>query len=75
MIMNFANKTSLALLAGLSVAAFSSLAVAQDSATRDAAISKCVKQAQTQYPDDSITNQSARTAAYKACMAATGQNP
>jgi hypothetical protein len=72
--MKSANK-ALALSVGLSVAAFSSLAAAQDSAARDAAISKCVKQAQTQYPDDSITNQSARTAAYKACMASAGQNP
>jgi hypothetical protein len=60
---------------GLSAAAFASHASAQDSPARDAAISKCVKQAQTQYPDDSITNQSSRTAAYKACMAAAGMNP
>ena len=73
--MRCANRVSLALLLGLSVAGFSSLATAQDSAARDTAISKCVKQAQTQYPDDSITNQSARTAAYKSCMAAAGQNP
>ncbi len=73
--MKHANKFSLPLLVGLSVAASASLAMAQDGSARDAAISQCVKLAQTQYPGDSITNQSGRTVAYKACMAAAGMNP
>jgi hypothetical protein len=73
--MNYANKVSLAILVGLSVAAISSLAMAQDTAARDAAISKCVKQAQTQYPDDTTSNQTSRSDVYKACMFSAGFNP
>ena len=67
-------KFSFALLVGLSVAAFTSSAMAQDSSARDAAISKCVKQAQTQYPDDTTSNQTSRSDVYKACMFSAGFN-
>jgi hypothetical protein len=44
--------------------------VAQDSAARDAAIAKCVKEAQTAYPLDGDDQGRNRTALYKACMTA-----
>jgi hypothetical protein len=50
-------------------------AVAQDSAARDAAIGRCIRQAHTQYPDDNDDAGRNRTAVYKACMASAGFNP
>jgi hypothetical protein len=77
--MKRANKLSLALLVGLSIAALTSSTMAQGTgpgmAARDAAISKCVKQAQSQYPDDSITNQRSRADVYKSCMNTAGFAP
>jgi hypothetical protein len=73
--MNYAKRVSLAFMVGLSVAAFTSSAMAQDSSARDAAISKCAKQAQTQYPDDTTSNQTSRSDVYKACMFSAGFNP
>jgi hypothetical protein len=73
--MSTANKLSIALLAGLSVAAFASDVLAQDSPQRDAAISKCTAAAHRQYPSDSGDNQEGRTAVYKACMTREGQRP
>jgi hypothetical protein len=73
--MGSANRLLAAFVVGLSAAAFSSQVSAQDSAARDAAISKCVKQAQTQYPDDTTSNQTSRTDVYKACMFSAGFNP
>ena len=70
-----ANKLLVALAVGISAAAFASQVSAQDSKARDAAISKCVKQAQTQYPDDTTSNQTSRSDEYKACMATAGFNP
>lgn len=65
----------IALAAAASIAGFASAVLAQDSQARDVAISRCVKQAQAQYPDDSITSQSGRTAVYKACMSNGGFQP
>ena len=73
--MSTANRLLVVFAVGLSAAAFASQVAAQDSKTRDAAISKCVKQAQTQYPDDSIANQQSRSDVYKACMATAGFAP
>ena len=68
-------RTFLALLVGLSVTAFASQALAQDSPQRDAAIGKCVAEAHKQFPGDSMSTQSDRIAAYKACMTGEGQRP
>jgi hypothetical protein len=73
--MGSANKWLIALLAALSVAAFSSQAAAQDSAARDAAIARCVKQAQTAFPLDGDDEGRNRTALYKSCMTSAGFNP
>ena len=73
--MSTANRLLVVLVVALSAAAFASQASAQDSKARDAAISKCVKQAQTQYPDNSISNQQSRSDVYKACMATAGFAP
>lgn len=73
--MGSASKWLIALLAALSFAAFSSQAAAQDSPERDAAIARCVKQAQTTYPDDGDDQGRNRTALYKSCMTAAGFNP
>ena len=73
--MGSANKSLIALLAALSVAAFSTQAMAQDTPARDAAIARCVKQAQTMYPDDGDDQGRNRTMLYKSCMTAAGFNP
>ena len=73
--MGSANKSLVALLAALSVAAVSTQAVAQDTPARDAAIARCVKQAQTTYPDDGDDQGRNRTMLYKSCMTAAGFNP
>jgi hypothetical protein len=69
------NATLVALVIGLSAAAFASQALAQDAA-RDAAIHKCVNQAQKEWPNagDDTTMRN-RTAVYLACMSAAGQRP
>jgi hypothetical protein len=69
------NTYLVATLAGISVAAFASSVAAQDSAARDAAIAKCVKQAQTAFPLDGDDQGRNRTALYKSCMTAAGFNP
>ena len=73
--MGGANKWFIALSAALAVAAVSSQTVAQDSAARDAAIARCIKEAQTAYPLDGDDQGRNRTALYKACMTAAGFNP
>ena len=66
---------AIAALAGLSIASIASQASAQDAA-RDAAIHKCIMQAQAQWPDVSNPdNQRNRTFAYMDCMRAEGQRP
>ncbi|MGA8494458.1 MAG: hypothetical protein WB764_03185 [Xanthobacteraceae bacterium] len=73
--MSTANRVLVVFAVALSAAAFASQVSAQDSKARDAAISKCVKQAQTQYPDDTTSNQTSRSDVYKACMATAGFAP
>ena len=73
--MGNASRWLIALSAALSIAAFSAPAVAQDSPARDAAIARCVKQAQTMYPDDGDEQGRNRTMLYKSCMTAAGFNP
>jgi hypothetical protein len=73
--MNTVSKFAIATMAGLLVASFASQASAQDAA-RDAAIHKCIMQAQAQWPDVSNPgNQRNRTDAYRSCMQAEGQRP
>jgi hypothetical protein len=73
--MKRSNRHFIALALGLSGTAFASQVSAQDSAARDAAIAKCVKQPQTAYPLDGDDQGRNRTALYKACMTAAGFNP
>jgi hypothetical protein len=70
--MKIASMLLIALLAGLSVATWSSQASA---AGRDTAISRCIAQAQRQFPTNRRYNMSNRTFAYKACMHAAGFRP
>ena len=73
--MRIVSNFAVAALAGLFVTNFTSQALAQDAA-RDAAIHKCIMQAQTQWPDISNPgNQRNRTDAYRSCMQAEGQRP
>ena len=65
------SKYLLALPIALSVAVLASQASAQE--TRDAAITRCIQQAQQQFPSQTDTD--SRTAAYKACMVAAGFQP
>jgi hypothetical protein len=67
------NMYLLALPVALAVAGFASSASAQDSAARDAAIGKCVRQAHLQYPNEE--QQMQRADVYKACMVAAGFQP
>jgi len=71
--MRHVSRHFLALPVALSVAAFVSQALAQDSAARDAAIGRCVRQAHLQYPNE--TDVIARSDVYKACMVAAGFQP
>ncbi len=73
--MNTVSKLAVAAMAVLFVATFAPQAPAQDAA-RDAAIHKCIMQAQAQWPDVSNPgNQRNRTDAYRSCMQAEGQRP
>jgi hypothetical protein len=73
--MRMPNTRLAAVLAGLSIAAYGSQVSAQDTSQRDAAIARCVRAAQTQYPDDNPETNRNRTQAYKACMVAAGERP
>lgn len=74
--MKILSTSVIAVLAGLVVANFGAQALAQDSATRDAAIHKCIVEAQTRFPDSSNSaNQAGHLATYKGCMAAAGLAP
>jgi hypothetical protein len=73
--MGYANKLSLALLVGLSVAASTSVASAQNMSRRDAAIRKCIQQAHAQYPRYYAGVGTDRTYVYKACMTNIGTAP
>jgi hypothetical protein len=65
----------LALLVGLSAITFAQQTAAQDTAQRDAAISRCVREAHTQYPTDDADGGRGRTSVYKACMTRAGFTP
>jgi hypothetical protein len=71
--MKHTNAYLLTLPVVLSIAGFASSASAQDSAARDAAIGKCVRQAHLQYPNEE--QQMQRADVYKACMVAAGFQP
>jgi hypothetical protein len=76
--MTIASKIVFAVLAGLFVANFGSQVQAQvvQGPERDAAIHRCIIQAQREYPDPTSDQaQLGRTASYKACMTAAGQVP
>src|SRR5215831_18918949 len=73
--MGYANKLSLALLVGLSVAASTSVASAQNMSRRDAAIRKCIQQAHAEYPRYYAGGGTDRTYVYKACMTNIGTAP
>jgi hypothetical protein len=64
----------IATLVGLG--ALTSAALAQESPVRDAAIHKCIIEAQARFPNVSDDNtMRARTDVYRSCMRAAGQNP
>ena len=72
--MGILSKSVIAALAGLFVVSFAPQASAQDA--RDAAIHKCMLEAQARHPDVSNPgNQRNRTDAHKACMSAAGFAP
>jgi hypothetical protein len=75
--MAIGSKLALAALAGLFVANFASLALAQqESPARDAAIHKCIIEAQARFPNVSDDNtMRARTDVYRSCMRSAGQTP
>jgi hypothetical protein len=71
--MKIASMLLIALLAGLSAAAWASQASA---AGRDAAISRCIAQAKKQFPrSGSRGTMENRTFSYKACMHSAGFRP
>jgi hypothetical protein len=73
--MRLAIKAVIAALAGLFLASSAPQVTAQDSA-RDAAIHKCILEAQARFPDVTVaSSQRGRTDAYKACMVAAGERP
>jgi hypothetical protein len=66
---------SIAFVTGLSVIVWSAPASAQRGG-RDAAISRCIAQAQSQFPRaGSYGTMTNRTFAYKSCMRAAGYRP
>lgn len=66
----------IAALAGLLLAGSAPQVAAQDSPTRDAAIHKCILEAQARFPDVTVaSSQRGRTDTYKACMVAVGERP
>ena len=67
------NKSLLALPVTVAFAVLALPASAQDSAARDAAIGKCIREAHLQFPNDIETD--ARAAVYKTCMVAAGFKP
>ena len=74
--MGILSKSAIAVLAGLVVANFGTHVVAQDSATRDAAILKCMTEAHTRVPDSSVPgSHRQRTDIYSSCMRSAGLAP
>jgi hypothetical protein len=73
--MKTASLIAIAALAGLSLVT-SSLQAAAQSSRRDAAITRCITQAQRQYPRaGSYGTMRNRTFSYKACMTTAGFRP
>ena len=73
--MQIAKTLAMVALIGAGAAAFTSNATAQDAA-RDAAIHKCIIEAQARFPNVSDDNtMRARTDVYRSCMTAAGQAP
>ena len=73
--MTIVSKLAFVALAGLFVVNFAPQASAQDAA-RDAAIHKCINEAQARFPNvGEETTMRARTDVYRSCMAAAGQAP
>lgn len=73
--MGILNKSVIAALAGLFFVSFAPQASAQDAA-REAAILKCVPEAQTRVPDSSVPgSHRQRTDIYMSCMKAAGLAP
>ena len=73
--MNHLGKVFVAVLIGLSIVAFPSLASAQNMSKRDAAITQCIQEAHAQYPWDYVGVGTNRTYVYKACMFRMHQRP
>jgi hypothetical protein len=74
--MTLATRLISTLVLGSSVVAFAAPAIAQQDSARDAAIHRCIIQAQREYPDaTSDSAQRSRTMSYKACMTTAGQVP
>ena len=74
--MRLVSKSVIAALAGFFLANAAPQVSAQDSATRDAAIHKCILEAQARFPDATVaSSQRGRTDTYKACMVAAGERP
>ena len=75
--MTIVSKLAFAALTGLFIANFATSASAQAvEAARDAAIHKCIIEAQTRHPNVSDpSNQRNRTDTYISCMSAAGQRP
>jgi hypothetical protein len=75
--MKIASTLSVALLAGLSVAMWSSHASAQQPAGWAAAAAKCRAQARAQYPTarESQGMRTSRARSYQACLAGLGYRP
>ncbi|MGB9370253.1 MAG: hypothetical protein WCE79_30015 [Xanthobacteraceae bacterium] len=74
--MAIVSKLTFVALAGFFVANFALPASAQDSPARDAAIHKCINEAQARFPNvGEETTMRARTDVYRSCMAAAGQRP
>ena len=74
--MGLVSKFAIAALAGFFLANSAPQSSAQDSAARDAAIHKCILEAQARFPDVTVaSSQRGRTDTYKACMVAAGERP
>ena len=74
--MRLVSKAVIAALAGLFLANSTPQSSAQDSEKRDAAIHKCILEAQARFPDVTVaSSQRGRTDTYKACMVAAGERP
>jgi hypothetical protein len=74
--MRMSSRLAIVALAGFLVANFAAHAPAQDSEKRDAAIHKCILEAQARFPDATVaSSQRGRTDTYKSCMVAAGERP